>query len=399
MKTKIKNILVGAFVLVAIFALIGVIMFIKPTIGDGKQVLNVRFSDINNLHVGTRVLFAGRPVGEVVTLSEIHDAREEPTDELGRVYFYQLTLKIDSSVRVYNTDEISIQTSGLMGEKSIAITPKAPPKGVTPRLITAQPVYANSVDTFQNAVLEFSELATSMEETFHQISKWVKNHGEELATTVRAAGSALDEIDQAVATYNTSGTLGDIQRGLKAAYGTLNQVQNALEQLDEKQAFKNAGIVMQNIKSTSRNVDQITEEILQGKGTLGRLVLGEDLYLQMNAMMTKANGVMNDLNHYGILFHLNKEWQRTRLKKVTQLNALSSPQGFRTYFQNEVDDINASMSRLSMLVDKANDSPQRQGIFENGQFKQDFAELLRRSEELSNNLRLYNQYLSDKAGR
>jgi phospholipid/cholesterol/gamma-HCH transport system substrate-binding protein len=190
MKTKIKNILVGAFVLVAIFALIGVIMFIKPTIGDGKQVLNVRFSDINNLHVGTRVLFAGRPVGEVVTLSEIHDAREEPTDELGRVYFYQLTLKIDSSVRVYNTDEISIQTSGLMGEKSIAITPKAPPKGVTPRLITAQPVYANSVDTFQNAVLEFSELATSMEETFHQISKWVKNHGEELATTVRAAGSA-----------------------------------------------------------------------------------------------------------------------------------------------------------------------------------------------------------------
>jgi phospholipid/cholesterol/gamma-HCH transport system substrate-binding protein len=141
-------------------------------------------------------------------------------------------------------------------------------------------------------------------------------------------GFCLDEIDQAVATYNTSGTLGDIQRGLKAAYGTLNQVQNALEQLDEKQAFKNAGIVMQNIKSTSRNVDQITEEILQGKGTLGRLVLGEDLYLQMNAMMTKANGVMNDLNHYGILFHLNKEWQRTRLKKVTQLNALSSPKGF-----------------------------------------------------------------------
>jgi len=65
---------------------------------------------------------------------------------LGRIYFYQLVLKIDSRVKVYDTDEISIETSGLLGEKSIAITPKPAPKGITPTLITTQPIYAESVD-------------------------------------------------------------------------------------------------------------------------------------------------------------------------------------------------------------------------------------------------------------
>src|SRR3990167_6638790 len=132
MGEQTKSVLIGIFVLAACTLLVSIILFLKPKVGDGKETIYVRFSDVNRISIGTRVLFGGKPVGEVVAIDEIYDARQNPSvDLLGRVYCYQLTLKIDSRIKVYNTDKISIQTSGLLGEKSIAIIPQKPPKGVT----------------------------------------------------------------------------------------------------------------------------------------------------------------------------------------------------------------------------------------------------------------------------
>ena len=388
--------LVGISIIAAIVLLVAIIMFLKPSVGDGKQTLYVRFSDIGSINVGTRVLFGGKPVGEVVTIEEIQNARKQPTDELGRVYFYQLTLKVDSKVRVYNTDEVSIQTSGLLGEKSIAISPKAPPKGVSPKRITHQPIYADSVDIIQNALIDFSELSANMEETFKQISSWIQDHGETVATTIRSTGAAMEEIDQAMASVNEKKLIDDVKTGMEEFTNTLNQLQDAMEQMQEKETFKNAGIVMENLKSATHSIDIAAEDIANGKGTLGKLIVDEGLYLQVNAIMSKANNLMNDINHYGILFHLNKQWQRTRLQKITELNALSSPEAFRTYFQTEVDDINASMTRISMLISKAEESAIKEEILSSKAFQDDFSELMQKVDQLSDNLRLYNQQLNGK---
>jgi len=391
MNTTIKNMLVGIFSLTALSLVVTVILFMKPTIGDGKQTIYVRFSDIGSLSVGTRVLFAGKPVGEVVALQEIENARNQPTDQLGRVYFYELTLHLDSSVTVYNTDEISIQSTGLLGEKSIGITPKAPPNGVTPTPIESHPVYADSVDTLQNALLDFSDLAANMEETFKQVSSWIRDHGEEVATTVRAAGAALEEFDQAIASVNATGLIHDIQHGTNEFSNTLTKIHYTIDELESKHTFENIGAVMASLEALSQDLEQ-------GKGTLGKLMVDKDLYLQLNAIMTKANSLMNDLNHYGILFHLDKQWQRTRVQRMSSLNALESPQSFRNYFEREVDDINTSMARLSMTIEKASESPKKEQILKSREFQRDFAELMRKADELSENLRLYNQQLQDAAG-
>ena len=387
--------LVGIFILSSIVILVGIIMFLKPSVGDGEQTLYVRFSDINSINVGTRVLFAGKPVGEVVSIEEIRDARAEPTDELGRVYFFQLTLHIDSHVKVYNTDEISIKTSGLLGEKSISITPKAPPKGVSPMRITNQPIYADSVDLIQNALADFSELAAYMEESFKQLSNWLGKNGETVANTFSSTTSAMKEISQAVATYNETEVIHDLQNSVREFGGTLAQIQQAMTQMQERKTFANVGVVMENLKAASRNIEEVSADLADGKGTLGKLIVDSDLYLEINSLMTKANNLMNDINHYGVLFHLNKQWQRTRLQKINELNALNCPENFREYFQTEVDDINASMSRISLLIQKAECCNEREKIFENARFRSDFAELMRKADELSDHLRLYNQQLTD----
>lgn len=393
MGEQTKNMLIGIFVIAACVLIVWLTLFLKPTVGDGKQILYVRFSNINRINLGTRVLFAGKAVGEVIAIDEIYDARQQPNvDLMGIIYYYQLVLKVDSHVRVYDTDEVTIQTSGLLGEKSIAIIPRVPPKGVVPKVITDQPIYAESVDPIENAFAELSDLANDMQKTFQQITQWFEKNSDELGYAVTSFANTMDEINMAVQTVNESKVILDIQTLVQRTTQTIDEIKIAINEMNQNETFVNAGVMMQNLKNVSGSIDLITQDILEGKGTLGKLITTEDLYLNLNAIFSKANTMMNDINHYGILFHLNKSWQRQRAMRMTALNALDNPQHFKNYFQTEVDEINTAMARLSMLIERAQLAKQEE-IFDNEVFRKDFAELLRQAESLSDNLKLYNEQL------
>src|ERR1700722_14911107 len=97
-----KNFWLGLFLLSALIIAIALLLFLHPSAGNGKQVLHVRFSNIEKITPGTRVTFAGKPVGEVASIKEIKDARDQPPDASGNPYFYEVELKIDSGVQLYN---------------------------------------------------------------------------------------------------------------------------------------------------------------------------------------------------------------------------------------------------------------------------------------------------------
>lgn len=357
MSEQIKNILIGAFIIIACSLFVSFVMFLRPSVGDEKQTLLIRFSDINKIGIGTRILFAGRPVGEVVAIQELPDTRHQRVDSLGRVYVYQLVAKVDSGVKIYNNDEVQIQTSGLLGEKSIGIIPKAPVPGETPKLITDQPIYANSVDPLDNALSEISSVANEMERTFKLAGDWIEKNSDSLGKAVDSFGATMDE------------------------------AKTALQQLRENKTYAHIGEIANNLKIT-------TGQIAEGKGTLGKLINQDDLYLHVSSILNKVDTLLGDINHYGLLFHLNKGWQRTRLARINTLNALETPQGFRSYFEEEVNQINLSMSRLSLLVEKAEQSPDPQ-VMESSTFKTEAHQLLQKAQELSENLKLFNQQLVD----
>lgn len=394
----IKNTLIGLFVVVACALIVGIILFLEPSVGDGKETLIVRFSNINGLSLGTRVMFAGKPVGEVVAIKQIPNARKQPTDELGQVYFYQLVLHVDSSVRMYNTDEITIQTSGLLGEKSIAIVPRTPPRGIKPVPIDSNtPIYAESVDPLESAFNELSQLSDKVEETLDKVIAWIDQNGYELGAAVRAFDDAMTEASILITAINQNHLIEDLKIGVQNFSTAMRDVHNSIEQMAEYDVLTNLGVTLRHMKRASQSIELVTSDLASGKGTLGRLLMGDDTYLRITAILSKINTLMNDVNHYGVFFNLNKEWQRTRLKQVTELNALTSPKNFRQYFTKEVDLINTSMSRLSMLINRAENSPEREQIFDTNLFKRDFTRLLQSAEALHQNLRLYNEMLINAA--
>jgi phospholipid/cholesterol/gamma-HCH transport system substrate-binding protein len=71
------------------------------------------------------------------------------------------------------------------------------------------------------------------------------------------------------------------------------------------------------------------------------------------------------------------------------MEAIQSPVAFKNYFQTEIDQINTSMSRISMLVDKAQEDEVQ--LVHTTDFRDNYAELMRQVTEMSNNLKLYNE--------
>jgi len=335
MKNNNKNTLIGIFVLAAFAVIAYMLLYIHPKVGDEGQTLRVRFTNIDKITVGTRVLFAGYPVGEVSEIKEIEDARIKEELHKGEVYIYELTLKIDSGITVYTSDEISPMTSGLLGEKQVLISPRPPKPGQTLARITDQIVYA--------------EPQMSIEDT------------------VRSMGEVVD------------------------------QIAKGLNILEKDKFWDNLGEIGENIADVTAAIDPNEIEQFVGslnKGTIGRIVGSDDLYLRLTALLSKGETVMDDINHFGLLFNTSKTWQRLRARRMNIMAKLCSPQEFSNFFNDEVNQISTSLSRVNMLLNDGNCT----GYWSNlcsKEFETVFADLMRRIEGLEDNVKLVNQQLID----
>lgn len=380
MPDQAKNMLIGIFVVAACAIVVFVLMFLHPSVGDEGRLLRVRFANIDKVTIGTRVTFAGKPVGEVIAITELPDADTERRSINGYVYVYELTLRVDSGVNVFNTDELSSRTSGLLGEKTVAITPGAAKPGEELRLVNTEIIYATETGTVEETLKEFKELSDKVE-------------------------LVLDNINDAFAKLNEGKFWENL--GKSAA-----DISDALTTLEEDKFWENLGKTAANLNEISTslnnkeqwknilaNVDEITNKINTGKGTVGKLISDDELYLRVASFLSKGETTMNDINHYGILFHLDKGWQRLRARRMNLLQELSTPQEFRNYFNDEVDEIHTSIARVSMLLEELQSQPSccYLDLLTNPEYKKVFAELMRRVSQLEEEVRMYNQQVVDTA--
>lgn len=395
---KIKNILVGLFVVASVTVVVSMILFLEPTIGDGKKNLRVRFTNISGINVGTRVTFAGKPVGEVLHIHEIKDARTSTPDDTGRIYFYELILKTDSSIDVYSTDEIAVGSTGLMGEKSVAIRPRL---GKSAKLVTDEIIYATSIDPLENTLTQMTKTAGQIEKTVNRFDQWFSANASPLSETIQTLNSALAQTNGILAAIDQEQLLPSMRESIDLLNANLQSIHSSL---NEDQLLYKISSLTENLNHAAkafndegapalRNLHEITRDIATGSGTIGRFIARDDCYLQVSSLLSKADTLMNDINHYGILFQYDKHWQRSRTKKANFLKALDTPKEFKNYFEGEVDAVTTSLGRLAELLDRAEEVGEKKKIVENEHFKKQFATLLRNAQSLTDTIKLYNEGL------
>lgn len=387
MPDNAKNMLIGIFVVAACAIIVFVLMFLHPSVGDEGRQLRVRFANIDKISLGTRVTFAGKPVGEVTSITELSDADIERKSINGYIYVYELTLDVDSSVIVFNSDEISSRTSGLLGEKSVAIIPGAPKEGEELRIVNDEVIYAKESGSVEEALKEIAILAEKLNTTFDGVL--------DVVTTLKE-NKFWDHL------ANTAANIDDIST-------TLNDKQQWKEILANFHNFSgqinktwlNVDKTVVDFAKSASDVSLLTGRVHKGEGSLGQLVMQDDFYIRTTSLLSKAETILNDINQYGILFQQDKGWQRLRARRMNLLQKLSTPQEFRNFFNDEIDMVTTSLERVSMILEQIDDQPAWccWDMLHNSDFIKVYAELLRRVSGLEEEIRMYNQQVVDTAVR
>lgn len=402
MTDQVKNALIAVFVFAAFGIFAFIIVFLQPRVGDEEQILRVRFSNVDKVTTGTRVTFAGRPVGEVVEIRDIEVPRQEQLHG-GYIYSYELVLNIDSGVKVFNTDEVSLRTSGLLGERTISITPRYPKKGQKVKIITENDVlFATETGSLEETFAGFGEFAQKAEDAFDAINAQLKEidkeelwkHVGETARNLSEITGALNEPNEWTKILKNVSKFTDKINELGDQFGgTLNSADEMFDNLivssEQLVDITDKGV------HTMENVDKVAEDIANGRGTIGRLVGTDDLYLRTTSLFSKAETILDDINHYGILFQNDKGWQRLRARRRNLLNCLRTPQQFRNFFQDEINEISTSLSRVYTVLRKTECMCPPECLLADPCFASLFADLLRRIEGLEENIMNYNQQLID----
>lgn len=384
MTDQIKNVMIGIFVIGALGVVVFVMMFLHPNIGNEKEVIKVRFANIDKISEGTRVTYGGKPVGEVVDVQEISPGKSPREAYDGNVYIYELTLRVDSGVRVYNTDTISAKTSGLLGEKSVAITPMPVPIGE--KLIPIDPehiIYATETGSVEDTIKEFKELSDKFElaldninDTFNDIKRnRIIDHVGSFAGNLSAITTSLNKPDE------WADTLSNIHEMSENLNEVSSRANKSWDKVDTSLA---------NVVDATNDAKIVFSNVQKGEGSVGKILVKDDMYLRISSLLSKAEITFDDINHYGLLFHNDKAWQRLRARRLNLLQKLCTPQEFRNFFNDEVDEITASLSRVAMVLSEVDPCSPCYELWDNPEYIKVYGELIRRVDMLDEYVNMFN---------
>ncbi len=361
MREASKNIAIGVIVAFALGLLLWVLLFLHPSFGDGKFHVHVRFDNIEKVNVGTRITYAGRPVGQVIRIQQVPEEERTASHEPENLYIYDLTLAIDSTIPLYDSDEITIGTSGLMGERFISIIPKRPTTRTAHPIAYDEVIYSKRAPSLDDAFDQISRVAVKAEKTMEVLASLVKENRDDFDSTLDSLNSASSQLNTMLARINE------------------------LHLVDS-------------IASTMNNASTLLATISKGEGSLGRFISSDDFYLKTQGLLTKLDLMMNDVNHYGVLYHLDKSWQREQRGRLEELAKLSTPRQFRSYLDEEMYKITTAVSRLGSALDKAQaQAGQDAPIVANADFARTFNEVLSQIQDLQSTLKTYSIDLADRS--
>jgi phospholipid/cholesterol/gamma-HCH transport system substrate-binding protein len=150
----------------------------------------------------------------------------------------------------------------------------------------------------------------------------------------------------------------------------------------------------QSLSHTMKQCDALIASVAEGKGTLGKFLNSDDIYLKAQGILAKVDTSIADVNNYGMLFHLDKSWQRERRKRILELEQLQTASQFKSFLDRELSQITTSVSRVGIALDKADtalaatDNMPNKALAKR-EFMSSYNELLGQLQQLENTLKTY----------
>lgn len=334
--------------LLVIAALGGIIWLSAQTGSFGShsskelRILETEFTDADGVGIGSKVKMAGIQVGEV---TDVH---------LNRNGYATLVMGIRKDIPYPENVVAQIATSGLIGEKFIALTTDFAPKGElsadTLRIPSAgKPSVEDMAAGFSQITEDLKAVSASLRSALGG-----PENADKLANIVNGIENVSTRLDSILGGEIKDGQIGKIVDNFASFSEKVNSDSgNMIADLrDSAASLKNilnsnegtAGDLIANLNVTADNLATITSKMRNGEGFLGKLMTEDSSALDdFSSAMNDIQEVAAKINRgEGTLGQLINDPQ-TADKINTALDSFSDAAGRVAAFQTEVDFYGYSM--------------------------------------------------------
>lgn len=312
---------VGIFVVAVVIAFI--VLLLK--IGDlnlskpDTYPMTMVFSTVEGLKIGSQLEMAGVQIGTVKGIA------------LSRNYSAVVTAAVNEDIKIPIDSVASIATKGVLGDKVIIIKPGSSkntiePEGNLPRT-TVPPSLDTLLEQLGQIAGNLTELTGSLnatlgdEETLRSILTNIQKLSEDsstlvaenkdnitnvvtnlkVITTAMADASesftgASQNMNEILTNINSgNGTIGKLvydDRLYESFVDSLESLQKLTANIQEENTISlllSDPTLYYNLVSISENVKTVTDNLAAGKGSLGKLLTDDDLYVNVNEAVRNVN--------------------------------------------------------------------------------------------------------------
>ena len=233
-------------------------------------------------------------------------------------------LAIDKNTPITTASQIVLRADGILGDKYVEV--------LTPVHTTGQPLKSgqpippilDADSSFEDLTRSVNQITESLEAVVSQLQSAFRGEDE------TSLGRIITNVEQ------LTENLANISSHRQEMYGIINRVQSITHRLDE---IVNSNIV-DSVDVSLRNIEEVTEKINKGDGTIGQLINDKETISGINEAVGGVNDLLGGFRRMEIgldvhsAYLLDRESRTTAFVKIVpgldrhyELGVTSSPQG------------------------------------------------------------------------
>ncbi len=298
------------------------------------------FDDAQGLNTKTGVFIAGIKVGDIDSI-KLHDDKA------------LVTLRIWPGVVIGENAKAIIRSKGLLGEKYIDIVPgseAAAPLSPGERMLFTEspPDFAELMDRLDAITDNIKSITQSLNEVFggpkgvetikdlvDNLNKTVK-HMDRLVTSTNAnLNSTFDSVNAFAKVLKEQGP--GLLTSLAQVSGELHTIIAANKKSIDK-TISSISDASEKLDSTLANLQEISDEIKEGKGTVGKLLTDEKTQKEVSRAISGLSSMIGGTSRFRTIIDYRSEYQFAYKDVKSYLNLRLQPTWDKYYLLGIVDD-------------------------------------------------------------
>jgi len=283
-----KEIKTAILVIVSIILFIWGYNFLKgKNLFDTSNKLFVVYENVSGLATSAPVTLNGLTIGKVNSITINPDGK------------LLVELHITTDFPIAKSSIAEIYDAGLVGGRQIAIKPNFQDKNYTK---SGDYLQASSKLGLTDALAQQLEpLQAKIQKLLDNADVLFTNVNDVLnAQTKQNIKSSITELNKtltefSVASKNINGLIAENKSKLNSTMSSIDKTTDNFSKISDSLSKANLGQTVKNLEKTLANVDKLLSDMQQGKGTMGKLMKDETMYVNFSKASNELELLLQDL--------------------------------------------------------------------------------------------------------